>query len=124
MSARTAESSSGDAPVVRGSVHVRERVLEKLARESSAVTIGVTRGDVDVEVAEWGGGLAVRVAARLPIPDLEDTEAIHAGPTVIERLRGIQAVLTAEIGRLTGREIRRVSLTVTGAMIPERRRVR
>ncbi len=105
-------------------MHVRERVIEKVVREASAVSIGVPRGDVDVEVSEWGGGLAVRVAAKLPIPDLDDTEAIRAAPTVIERLRETQSVLGVELGRLTGRDIRRVSFTVTGATIPERRRVR
>ncbi len=124
MSALTVEEPVGAAPAVRGTVHVRERVLEKVVREASAVTIGVSRGDVDVEVSEWAGGLAVRVAAKLPIPDLADTEAIRAAPTVIERLRQVQSVLGAELGRLTGRDIRRVSFTVTGATIPERRRGR
>lgn len=124
MSALTVEEPVGAVPAVRGSVHVRERAIEKVIREASAVTIGVPRGDVDVEVSEWGGGLAVRVAAKLPIPDLEDTEAIRAAPTVIERLRQMQTVLAGEFGRLTGRDIRRVSFTVTGAAIPQRRRVR
>ncbi|MGB4134954.1 MAG: NTP pyrophosphohydrolase [Microbacterium sp.] len=99
-------------------------MIEKVVREASAATIGVPRGDVDVEVSEWGGGLAVRVAARLPIPDLDDTDAIRAAPTVIERIREVQSVLAGEFGRLTGRDIRRVSFTVTGATIPERKRVR
>jgi hypothetical protein len=33
-------------------------------------------------------------------------------------------VLGVELGRLTGRDIRRVSFTVTGATVRERRRVR
>ena len=123
MSALTVEACLGGTPAVRGSVRVRERVIEKVVRETSAVTIGVPRGDVDVEVSEWGGGVAVRVAANLPIPDLDDTEAIRAAPTVIERVRQMQSVLGAELGRLTGRDIRRVSFTVTGATIPEGRRV-
>lgn len=124
MSALVVAAPFGSAPAVRGSVHVRERVIEKVVREASAATIGVPRGDVDVEVSEWGGGLAVRVAARLPIPDLDDTDAIRAAPTVIERIREVQSVLAGEFGRLTGRDIRRVSFTVTGATIPERKRVR
>lgn len=124
MSALTVEPTLRAAPGVRGSVHVRERVIEKVVREASAVTIGIPRGDVDVEVSEWGGGLAVRVAARLPIPDLDDTEAVRAAPTVIDRVREMQSVLAGEFGRLTGRDIRRVSFTVTGAVAPERKRVR
>lgn len=124
MSALSVETSDHAAFAVRGSVHVRERVIEKVVREASGGTLGVPRGDVDVEVSEWGGGLAVRVTAKLPIPDLDDTEAIRSAPTVIERLRQMQSVLAAELGRLTGRDIRRVSFAVTGARIPERRRVK
>ena len=107
-----------------GRVHIRERVIEKVVREASAVTIGAPRRDVNVDVAEWNGGLTVRVAARLPIPALEDTEAILAEEPVIERIRRVQRALAGELARLTGREIRRVSFTVTGAIIPERKRVR
>lgn len=124
MSTLTGEPPLAAAAGARGSVRVQERVIEKVVREASAVTIGVPRGNVDVDVAEWGGGLAVRVSARLRIPDLDDTEAVRAAPTVIERLRGMQPVLAGEFGRLTGRDIRRVSFTVTGALVSERNRVR
>lgn len=107
-----------------GSVRVRERVIDKVVREASAVAVGVSRDDVNVEVAEWGGGLAVRIAAKLPIPDLSDVAAIEAEIPVLDRVRMLQSQLADEIARLTGREIRRVSFTVTGAIIPERKRVR
>lgn len=124
MSALTVEAPVQASPAVRGAIHVRERAIEKVVREASAATIGVPRGDVDVEVAEWAGSLAVRVAARLPIPDLDDTEAVRAATPVIERVRAMQTVLASELGRLTGRGIHRVSFTVVGAEVPERRRVR
>ena len=128
MSAIVVDSSARLAvdavPEVRGGVRVRERVIEKVVREASAVEIGVSRGDVDVEVTEWGGGLAVRVTARLPIPDLDDTEAVRAETPVLDRVRQAQTVLAEEFSRLTGREIRRVSFTVTGAIIQDRKRVR
>lgn len=107
-----------------GSVRVHERVIDKVVREASAVAIGVSRDDVSVEAAEWGGGLAVRIAAKLPVPDLSDLEAIEAAVPVLERVRALQAELAEEFARLTGRDIRRVSFTVTGAIIPKRKRVR
>ncbi len=121
-------SAPAAAPVstegVRGGVHVRERVIDKAVREASARVIGVPRGDVDVEVNEWGRGLAVRIASRLPVPSLEDTEQIRSGQPIIERVRNAQEALATEFARLTGREIRRVSFTVTGAIVPERKRVK
>jgi len=109
---------------VPGSVRVRERVIDKIVRETSAVRIGVPRGDVEADVSEWGGGLAVRVAAKLPIPDLSDTEAIRAETPVTERIRVLQVELAEEFARITGRQIRRVSFTVTGAATSVRKRVR
>lgn len=128
MSAATVESPAsatlGVASRLPGMVRVRERVIDKVVREASAVAIGVSRDDVNVEVAEWGGGLAVRIAARLPIPDLADAEAIRSETPILDRVRLLQSALTEEFARLTGREVRRVSFTVTGAIIPERKRVR
>lgn len=107
-----------------GSVRVHERVIDKVVREASAVAIGVPRDDVSVEVAEWGGGLAVRIATKLPVPDLTDLEAIEVAVPVLEQVRALQSELAEEFARLTGRDIRRVSFTVTGAIIPKRKRVR
>ncbi len=107
-----------------GVVRVRARVIDKVVREASAVAIGVHRDEVSTEVARWGGGLAVRIAANLPVPDLADTDAIRAETPVLDHARLLQSTLADEIARLTGREVKRVSLTVTGAIIPERKRVR
>lgn len=127
MSVATVESPARAAldPGARtpGTVRVRDRVIDKVVREASAVTIGVPRDEVTVEVDEWGGGLAVRVKARLPVPDLADTAAISVAVPVVERVRSLQLALAEEFARLTGREVRRVSFIVTGAIIPERRRV-
>ncbi|BDZ37857.1 NTP pyrophosphohydrolase [Microbacterium suwonense] len=109
---------------IRGAVRVREGVLEKVILAKAAVRVGVPRGDVDVEVAEWAGGVAVRIATKLPIPDLDDTEAIRSQDPILERMRQLQSDLADDLARLTGRSIRRVSFTITGAIIPERRRVR
>lgn len=114
----------GSPQPVAGGVHVRERVIEKVVREASAVIIGVSRDHVAADVSEWGGGLAVRVAAKLPVPDLDNTEAVRAETPILERVRGLQTTLADEFARLTGREVRRVSVTVTGAIAPEGKRVR
>ncbi|PIJ34528.1 hypothetical protein BMH30_09915 [Leucobacter sp. OLES1] len=79
---------------------------------------------MNVEVVEWGGGLAVRIAAKLPVPDLETAEPGEAIMPIVDRVRALQTGLAADVERLTGREVRRVSFTVTGAIIPERKRVR
>lgn len=113
--------STGD---LRGHISVRPRVLDKVIREVAADAIGVPRGEVAVSVIERGVGLALSISTRLPIPDLADADAIRAEGSLIDRLRSLQRRLAEESARITGREIRRVSIKVTGAIIPERKRVR
>ncbi|MEJ6489167.1 NTP pyrophosphohydrolase [Leucobacter sp. USCH14] len=107
-----------------GRVQVHERAIGKVVAQASAHAIGVTRDEVHAEVSEWGGGLAVRLSAKLPIPDLADTEAIRAQTPVFERMRAAQAELAHDLERMTGRAIRRISVTVNGAVVTERKRVR
>ena len=114
----------GSDQPLHGRIHIRERVIEKVAREASAVVVGVSRDDVGIDIMQWGGGLAVRVEAKLPIPDLANTEAVRAETPVLDRVRAMQSQLAEDVARLTGREVRRVSFTVTGAIAPERKRVR
>lgn len=111
------------APRLPGVIRVPERVIDKVVREASAVAIGVSRDDVSVEVTEWGGGLAVRIASRLPVPDLGDARAIETAVPIVERIRALQGELADQLAGLIGRDIRRVSFTVTGAIIPRRKRV-
>ncbi|SJM60916.1 hypothetical protein FM112_07450 [Gulosibacter sp. 10] len=66
----------------------------------------------------------MRISAKLPIPDLWDAEAVRGEQPVLERARRLQRVLAEEFTRLTGREIRRVSFTVTGAAASRQKRVR
>ncbi|WP_087005778.1 NTP pyrophosphohydrolase [Gulosibacter sp. 10] len=115
---------SDDLPRIPGRIRVRDRAIEKVVRETSAVAIGVPRDDADVEIEEWGSGLSVRISAKLPIPDLWDAEAVRGEQPVLERARRLQRVLAEEFTRLTGREIRRVSFTVTGAAASRQKRVR
>ncbi|GAA1324808.1 NTP pyrophosphohydrolase [Leucobacter albus] len=121
-----APSHATVAPVapVGGTVRVRPRALEKAVRAASADLAGAPRDGVSVDIAEWGGGLTIRVATKLPIPGLEQSEEIRHETPIFERVRAMQIALAEELARLTGRDIRRVSVTVTGAIVPERKRVR
>lgn len=109
---------------ISGGIRVRKNVINKVIREASASVIGVPRGEVGIDLTEWGNGLTVRIAAKLPIPHLEDTAVIRSEPSILDRARSLQTALAAEFARLTGRDIRRVTLTITGAIAPTRRRVR
>lgn len=115
--------AGGDAAVA-GRIDVKERVLVKVVQEASSAVIGVPRSDVSVDVADYRDGIVLRLTTPLPIPSLDDTDAIRAAVPVLERAAQLQNELSHRLRRLLGREIVKINLTITGATIPERRRVK
>ena len=125
MSIATAESAmTAPGTPIRGIVRVHERAIEKVVREASAAVVGVQRNQVQVEVSDAADGLAVRLATKLPVPDPLDEEALRACVPVGERVRSIQRELAERLAVLTGRDIRRITVVITGARVQQRRRVR
>ena len=115
--------ATGEA-AVPGRIDVKERVYRTVTEQASATLIGVPRGDVKVDVAEHLRGLSVRIATPLPVPDLDDTVAISQSVPVLDRARQLQEQLQRNLTDVLGRDVTRINLTITGATIPERRRVR
>jgi hypothetical protein len=107
-----------------GRIVVHPRVLQKVAREVAASSLGVDRGSVSVDVLEGSHGVAIIVATPLPVPNLDDTDAVQAGEPVLAQVARIQEELRDGIGSLIGRYVARVDITITGALIAEKRRVR
>ncbi|MGO4488993.1 hypothetical protein [Microbacterium sp. 2RAF4] len=108
---------------LRGRVEVKDRVYRTVTEKASATLIGVPRSDVKVDVAEHPRGVTVRIATPLPVPSLDDTAAIARAVPVLERARELQEQLQQNLSTILGRNVIRINLTVTGAVIPERRRV-
>ena len=97
---------------------------------AGVTTGGVTvPGRIDVKdrvyrtVTEHPGGIAVRIATPLPIPDLDDAAAIANAVPVLDRARQLQEELQQRLTTLLGRDVNRINLTITGATTPVRRRV-
>lgn len=118
--ASATESTSMDA----GRIVVHPRVLEKVAQEAAASAFQVERSGISVDVSEGSRGVALRVATPLPVPDLDDTTAIASGEPVLARVAVIQEELTAQVAHLIGRDVSRVDVIVTGAVIARKRRVK
>lgn len=116
-----APSAEAAAP---GRITVKERVFVKVAEEATSTSLGIDRGQVSVDIAEAQGGLAVTIGAPLPVPDLDDTDAIRSGKTVLERVATIQSQLRDRIAEVTGRDVHRVNITITGAVMAEKKRVK
>ncbi|GAA4773431.1 hypothetical protein [Microbacterium gilvum] len=107
-----------------GRIDVRDRVLAKVARAASAEAIGVPADTISAHVSDVGRGLAVRLRAPLPMPDLDDDAAVAAAVPLLERARGLQDDIRGRITALLGREVALVDITIAGAVVETRRRVR
>ncbi len=119
-----AAPDTAEAPSLPGRIVIPERVLAKVSEQAAATILGVDRRAVKVQLGQARGGMAVSVSSPLPVPDLDDTAAIRAGATVLERLAAMQAEVRDVITALTGTEVARVNITITGAVIAQKPRVR
>lgn len=113
-----------DTDSYAGRIVIQPRVLHKVAREAAAEALGVERGSLSVEVFEGSRGVAIAIASPLPVPDLDDTAAIQAAEPVLVRIARIQEELRDRIASLFGRTVARVDVTVTGAVVTRRGRVK
>ena len=110
--------------VLPGRTLVAERALVAVCEQAAARAVGIPRREVTVRLGAAAGALAIRVEAPLPIPDLSDEARSADSETVTARAHRIREQLRTDVAALTGRDVRRVDLTITGARIEKRRRVR
>ncbi len=107
-----------------GRVVIHDRVIQKVVEEAAAVALGVDRSAVTVRISAAFGGMTVTVGAALPIPPLSDDEAVAAAGSVVDRLSAVQASLRQRIEQITGKNVTRVNITITGALVSEQRRTK
>ncbi|PVE58806.1 hypothetical protein [Microbacterium testaceum] len=117
---RTAVADPG---LPAGHVNIADRVLQKTAERAAADIIGVDAKSVRVEIVAARDTAAVRVSTPFPVPRLDDTEAVRAATPVLEAATAAQSEIRSRLAHLFGREISRVDLTISGATLPQRKRV-
>jgi uncharacterized alkaline shock family protein YloU len=123
-SERVAAATTEDAATHRGRIIIQDRVLERVSEQATATILGVDRRDVSVRVSEAHGGIAAAISCPFPVPDLDDTAEIKSGTSVLERAAAAQTELRERIAQLTGKAVTRVNITITGAVIARKKRVR
>ncbi len=117
-------TAAGVPPEVAGRIEVRERVVRKVSEQIAAQVIGVDVGSVSATAVDHRGGVAVRVKAPMPVPSLDDTEAVRAAGPVVDAAQRMQRLLQDRLATVLGRPVTRVDITITGATTPVKRRVR
>jgi hypothetical protein len=111
-------------PLYPGRNDISDRVILKVVEQASATALGVPRATVSASVSGATDGLAVTIASPLPIPSLDDSAAVRAASPALDRVGEIQTGLLGELARLTGRPVRRLNITINGALMRTERRVR
>jgi hypothetical protein len=106
-----------------GRTVVHDRVVLKVVEQLCATALQVDRGSVTAKVSSTRGQMTVTVASPLSIPPLDDDTAVHAAGSIVDRLSATQTSLRERIGRVTGREVARVNITISGAILSKARRV-
>ena len=117
--------------------HGRNRISSKAIRAVvSAITVselGVTSKNVDVQLSDVNGGLAISISAPIAIAALA---AVRTGssrlavrstsvqPTLIERVTSAQNIIRGRMLDLTGSSVGAVNIRLTGAQIQGEVRVR
>ncbi|MEH3090007.1 MAG: NTP pyrophosphohydrolase [Microbacterium arborescens] len=117
-------AATGGASAPAGRVDVRERVVRKVSEQIASQVIGVDVDRVTVTASDYRGGVAVRIQAPMPVPSLDDTAAVQAHGAIVDIARDAQHRVQEQLGRVLGRTVTRVDITVDGATVPVRRRVR
>ncbi|WEO76374.1 hypothetical protein BJQ94_13500 [Cryobacterium sp. SO2] len=107
-----------------GSITVRQRALNTVARAVSAEALGVPAGQVTVTLQDDHGLLGVSVVAPIRVPDLDTVAPGAPGRTVLHRVQEAQATIRATTTRITGNQVGRVDVRVRGAHISQDERVR
>ncbi|MDD7928740.1 hypothetical protein [Microbacterium thalli] len=117
-------AAAGGTPGVPGRVDVRERVVRKVSEQIASRVIGVGVARVSVTASDYRDGVAVRIQAPLPVPTLDDTDAVRAAGAVVDTVREVQRRVQEELSGVLGKPVTRVDITVNGATTPVKRRVR
>ena len=117
--------------------HGRNRISSKAIRAVvSAITaseLGVTAKNVDVQLTDDNGGLAIGISAPIAIAALAAVRtgssrlavrSTSAQPTLIERVTSAQNIIRGRMLDLTGSSVGAVNSRLTGAQIQGEVRVR
>ena len=125
---------SSPAPVVRGQAlsghnRISTQALTSLAKAAAAQALGVDAQDVRADWADDDGLLALSLVAPISIPPLQSVvldpaRVDTAGGAIWERTVRAKESILAKVSELSGSQVSRVDIRVSGARISTGGRVR
>lgn len=123
----TAEAVTG-GPVLAGHNRISTQALTTLAQIVTAEALGVLPEDVRADWSDDNGLLALSIASPIRIPSLtsvvRDPGRAHAfGGSVWDRTVAAKAIILKRVMELSGSQLSRVDIRISGARITEGGRV-
>lgn len=120
---------AGTSEPTGGRTRIAPRALDRLASAVTADAFGSDPKKTSVELTDDGGSLSLTVECPVRVPSLDrvaadDTLVDKTGGTVLDRAAAAQKVIQSRVSELTGYQISRVSIRLTGVDLTPERRVR
>lgn len=111
-----------------GRTRVTKAALTHTTEAVVAEVFGVPRRDVRVSLADDGGALGVTVSVPLPAPTLlqaaRNPQAVQrGGGTLFERAEKARSKIRVTASRVTGSEVGRIDIRLTGIHPPAERKL-
>ncbi|MDN4639876.1 hypothetical protein QCD70_06450 [Agreia sp. PsM10] len=113
----------------RGRTRVTSKALNKVVSAVTADALGVDAARVGVELADHTGALALVVTTPIRIVSLDrvstdNSVVARSGGTILDRAGQAQTTIRDRVSALTGSEIARVTVKVSGVTIQPEERVK
>ena len=125
---------SSPAPVVRaqalsGHNRISTQALTSLAKAAAAQALGVDAQDIRADWTDDDGLLALSLVAPISIPPLQAVRADRArigavGGSIWDRTVNAKESILAKVSELSGSQVSRVDIRISGARISTEGRVR
>jgi hypothetical protein len=104
-----------------GRTVITSRAVRRVVSAVTAEALDAKSSDVSVELTDRDGGLTLVAKAPVRITPLGLQN--RASGTLLDRLTSAQTTIRERVRQLTGTEVERVDLQITGAELSQRRRV-
>lgn len=113
----------------RGRTRVLPRALRQIVAMATAESLGVSPGQVGVELGDDHGMLALTISTSIHVVALKsvirDPAVVErSGGTILARSATSQVEIRRRVGELTGSDIGQVTVRLTGIKVHPERRVR
>lgn len=126
--AREPVASAATPRASRGRTRIAPRALHQIVSKVTAESLGVNPSQVGVELSDDHGMLALTISTSIRVVALsrvtrEPAVIARTGGTILARSATSQTEIRRRVGELTGADIGRVTVHLTGVEVTPERRV-